>query len=180
MRRILLAATGTLAAVVAVFLYPTSTNQGVAAEVSTTADATTSAATSSATDSSAADSTTSGATDSSTTAPSTSTDSSSSSADTSTTSSAMADGTYSASSTMRYGTVTVTITVADGQITDASGVQDSSDNKSQMIASQAMPTLDSEAVSAQSSSIAMVSHATFTSSAYEQSLQAAIDQAFGA
>lgn len=178
MRRILLAATGTLAAVVAVFLYPTSTNQGVAAEVSTTADATTSAATSSATDSSTANSTTSGATDSSTTAPST--DSSSSSADTSTTSSAMADGTYSASSTMRYGTVTVTITVADGQITDASGVQDSSDNKSQMIASQAMPTLDSEAVSAQSSSIAMVSHATFTSSAYEQSLQAAIDQAFGA
>ena len=134
MRRILLAATGTLAAVVAVFLYPTSTDQSVAVQASTVSDTTTSAT--------------------------------------------MADGTYTASSTMRYGTVTVTITVADGQITDASGVQDSHDNKSQMIASQAMPTLNSEAVSAQSASIAMVSHATFTSSAYEQSLQAAIDQAF--
>ncbi len=39
MRRILLAATGTLAAVVAVFLYPTSTNQSAAAEVSTPAAA---------------------------------------------------------------------------------------------------------------------------------------------
>lgn len=166
MRRILLAATGTLAAVVAVFLYPTSTNQSVA-EVSTSTDTATSAATTSTTDSSAADS-------------SASAGSSTGSSGTSATTSTMTDGTYTASSTMRYGTVTVTITVADGQITDASGVQDSNDNKSQMIASQAMPTLNSEAVSAQSATIAMVSHATFTSSAYEQSLQAAIDQAFGA
>lgn len=164
MRRVLLAATGTLAAVVAVFLYPTSTNQGMAAQVSTTADATTSAAT----DASTGDASTSSSADT----PSNTSDTSA------TASSAMADGTYSASSTMRYGTVTVTITVADGQITDAAGVQDSRDNKSEMIASQAMPTLDSEAVSAQSASIAMVSHATFTSSAYAQSLQAAIDQAF--
>jgi len=81
---------------------------------------------------------------------------------------------------MRYGTVSVTVTVVDGTITEVSGSQASNESKSQVIAAQAIPTLDSEAVAAQSASISMVSHATYTSEAYAQSLQAAIDQAFGA
>jgi uncharacterized protein with FMN-binding domain len=80
---------------------------------------------------------------------------------------------------MRYGSVTVTITVQDGTITDASGSQSSNDGRSQMISGQAIPVLNSEAVTAQSASISLVSHATYTSDAYVQSLQSAIDQAFG-
>ncbi|GIG30348.1 FMN-binding protein [Cellulomonas marina] len=76
--------------------------------------------------------------------------------------------------------MTVTLTVSDGTITDATGSQSSRDGHSQQIAAQALPVLASEAVSAQSASIALVSHATYTSQAYEQALQAAIDQAFSA
>lgn len=80
---------------------------------------------------------------------------------------------------MRYGSVTVTITVVDGRVTQSSGSEDAGDGRSQMIARQAMPTLDAEAVEAQSAAIAMVSHATYTSEAYAESLQAALDQAAG-
>jgi uncharacterized protein with FMN-binding domain len=78
---------------------------------------------------------------------------------------------------MRYGTVSVTVTVSGGRVTAASGSQDSQDGHSRQVSSAALPTLDDEATTAGSASIAMVSHATFTSEAYAQSLQAALDQA---
>lgn len=78
---------------------------------------------------------------------------------------------------MRYGTVSVTVTVSGGRVTAASGSQDSQDGHSRQVSSAALPVLDDEATTAGSASIAMVSHATFTSEAYAQSLQAALDQA---
>jgi uncharacterized protein with FMN-binding domain len=162
MRRILVAVTGTIAGVIAVFLYPTSVNQTVA--VSTVTGSTSTSTSSTGTTSS------SSPTSSASSSPTSSASSSSSSA---------ASGTFSSTTSMRYGTVTVTITVKNGQITAASGSQSSNDNRSQMIASQAIPTLNSAAVAAQSAKISLVSHATYTSDAYVQSLQAAIDQAFG-
>jgi uncharacterized protein with FMN-binding domain len=152
MRRILVAVTGTIAGVIAVFLYPTSVNQTVAV------------------------STVTGSTSTSTSSTGTT---SSSSPTSSASSSPTASGTFSSTTSMRYGTVTVTITVKNGQVTAASGSQSSNDNRSQMIASQAIPTLNSAAVAAQSAKISLASHATYTSDAYVQSLQAAIDQAFG-
>jgi uncharacterized protein with FMN-binding domain len=52
-----------------------------------------------------------------------------------------------------------------------------SNGQDQMINSNAVPILNQEAVDAQSSSIDMVSGATFTSQGYIGSLQSAIDQA---
>ena len=49
--------------------------------------------------------------------------------------------------------------------------------KDQQINARAVPTLNSEAVKAQSADIDMVSGATYTSEAYLQSLQSAIDRA---
>ena len=78
----------------------------------------------------------------------------------------------------RYGDVQVQITVAAGKVTAATVTQVPwSDHKDQQINSRAVPVLNDEAVSAQSSSIDMVSGATFTSEGYIQSLQSALDQA---
>jgi uncharacterized protein with FMN-binding domain len=79
---------------------------------------------------------------------------------------------------MRYGTVTVTITVQGGQLTASTGSQSANDPHSQQIAGQAIPVLDQEAVSTGSASISLVSHATYTSEAYAQSLQQALDAAY--
>ena len=49
--------------------------------------------------------------------------------------------------------------------------------RSQMIAQYAAPILRSEALTAQSAQINLVSGATYTSEGYAQSLQAALDQA---
>ncbi|MDQ0424425.1 FMN-binding protein [Cellulomonas iranensis] len=89
----------------------------------------------------------------------------------------LTDGRYTASTSMRYGTVSVTVTVSGGRVTAASGSQDSQDGHSRQVSSAALPTLDDEATTAGGASIAMVSHATFTSEAYARSLQAALDQA---
>jgi uncharacterized protein with FMN-binding domain len=78
----------------------------------------------------------------------------------------------------RYGDVQVQITVTDGKITAADVTQVPwRDHKDQEINSRAVPILNDEAVSAQSSSIDMVSGATFTSEGYVQSLQSALDRA---
>ncbi|HYN29925.1 MAG TPA: FMN-binding protein [Dermatophilaceae bacterium] len=79
---------------------------------------------------------------------------------------------------MRYGDVQVRITVQNGAITAADVTQVPwSNEEDQAINSQAVPVLNSEVVQAQSASIDMVSGATFTSQAYLQSLQSAIDKA---
>lgn len=78
----------------------------------------------------------------------------------------------------RYGDVQVQITVSGGRITASTVTQVPwQDHRDQQINGRAVPILDKEAVAAQSSSIDMVSGATYTSEGYTQSLQSAIDQA---
>lgn len=175
MRRILVAVAGTLSGLGLIFLYPTSTGGTVGTATTggtTTAGGSTSGgATSSGTTARSGSSTGSTGTDSSTGS------AASGSAGTTAGTTAGPTGTYSASTSMRYGTVTVTVTMTDGRLTDASATQDSPDGHSRSISGQAIPTLNSEALDAQSADIALVSHATYTSEAYTQSLQAALDAA---
>lgn len=78
----------------------------------------------------------------------------------------------------RYGNVQVQITVAAGKVTAAKVLQvPYTDRKDQQINNRAVPILNSEAVAAQNADIDMVSGATYTSQAYAQSLQAALDAA---
>ena len=78
----------------------------------------------------------------------------------------------------QYGPVQVQIKVSGGKITASEVLQVPwSNGQDQMINSNAVPVLNQEAVDAQSSSIDMVSGATFTSQGYIGSLQSAIDQA---
>ena len=77
----------------------------------------------------------------------------------------------------RYGDVAVEVTVASGKITAVQAVSLPSGGRSGQISAYAAPVLASEALTAQSASIDVVSGATYTSQAYAQSLQAALDQA---
>jgi uncharacterized protein with FMN-binding domain len=77
----------------------------------------------------------------------------------------------------RYGDVAVEVTIASGKITAVQAVSLPSGGRSGQISAYASPVLASEALTAQSASIDIVSGATYTSQAYAQSLQAALDQA---
>jgi uncharacterized protein with FMN-binding domain len=78
----------------------------------------------------------------------------------------------------RYGPVQVQVQISAGAITEVAVVQyPNGDGKSVRINANALPTLRSEALTAQSANIDTVSGATYTSNAYAVSLQAAIDQA---
>lgn len=78
----------------------------------------------------------------------------------------------------RYGPVQVQITVANGKVTAADVLQVPKQSRNdQMINSRAVPILDAEAVSAQSTKVDAVSGATVTSDGYAESLQSAIDKA---
>lgn len=77
----------------------------------------------------------------------------------------------------RYGTVQVEITVKAGKVVSVTALQLPVGGRSGMISNYVAPILSSEALTAQSASIDLVSGATYTSSAYAQSLQAALDQA---
>ncbi|CAM3799496.1 FMN-binding protein [Nocardioides zeicaulis] len=78
----------------------------------------------------------------------------------------------------RYGPVQVQLSVSGGEVTSVSVLQyPSGDPRSSQISGYALPVLTDETVSAQSSSIDMVSGATFTSTGYVQSLQSALDRA---
>lgn len=97
-----------------------------------------------------------------------------------------ADGTTSSSGSTtatgpevdtRYGPVQVSVTVVNGQVTDVTALELPSGGRSGQISREAEPILHDEALSAQSASIDGVSGATYTSLAYEQSLQAALDAA---
>ncbi len=80
----------------------------------------------------------------------------------------------------RFGPVQVEVTIAGGKVTDVAALELPSDRqRSEMISQYAEPILQSEAVQAQSAQIDLVSGATYTSIAYERSLQAALDQAHG-
>jgi uncharacterized protein with FMN-binding domain len=77
----------------------------------------------------------------------------------------------------RYGDVQVQITVSNGVITDVTALQlPDRDGRSRQIASAAEPILREEALTAQSASIDLLSGATYTSEAYAESLQSALDQ----
>jgi uncharacterized protein with FMN-binding domain len=94
-----------------------------------------------------------------------------------TTSRAASTYTGSAADT-RYGPVRVRVTVANGKVTNAEAVvYPTSAALDQQINSYAIPQLNSEATSASSANIDMISGATFTSQGYIASLQSALDQA---
>ena len=78
----------------------------------------------------------------------------------------------------RYGPVQVEVTLDGSTITAIAAIQlPGGDRRSEQISNRAEPTLQSEALQAQSANIDGVSGATYTSDAYAQSLQAALDDA---
>jgi uncharacterized protein with FMN-binding domain len=78
----------------------------------------------------------------------------------------------------RYGPVQIQVQVTDGAISDVAVIEyPDGDGKSVRINARALPTLRSEVLTAQSAAVDTVSGATYTSDAYTQSLQSAIDQA---
>lgn len=89
------------------------------------------------------------------------------------------DGTYNgASEDTPYGTVQVAAVVSGGKITDIKFLQMPYDlGHSQQVTAYAEPYLKQETIQNQSANIDFVSGASTTSDAYQQSLQAALDQA---
>ena len=122
----------------------------------------------------------SGSTDAATSAPSTGsgTDANTGTS-TDTNAAASTDGTYSGSSVgTRFGDVQVQVTISGGAITDVTALHlTDHDGRSVSISNRAEPILRDEVLQAQSSSVSLVSGATYTSAAYLQSLQAALDAA---
>jgi uncharacterized protein with FMN-binding domain len=164
MRRITLWLFSTVAAVVLLFSYRTSTGGGAAPAVAAVAPATTPSS------GSGTDGTPSaGATASPSASPSASAG----------TGSGKAAKTYTGSTAgTRWGDVQVTITVTDGRITDVQvPVYPNGNGRDQEINAYALPTLKQETLQAQNASIQTVSGATVTSDGYTTSLQSALDQA---
>lgn len=91
------------------------------------------------------------------------------------------DGTYIGSvADAYYGNVQVEAVVSGGRISDVKFLQYPSDRStSRFINGQAMPILASEAVQSQKANVDIVSGATDTSAAFQQSLMSAISQAQG-
>jgi uncharacterized protein with FMN-binding domain len=78
----------------------------------------------------------------------------------------------------RYGPVQVQVTIAGKRITGVKILQHpSGDDRSIQIANDALPQLRSETLAAQSAQIDAVGGATYTSEGYQQSLQGALDLA---
>ena len=77
----------------------------------------------------------------------------------------------------RYGDIELAVTATGSKIDNITVVKnDATDGRSYQINSEAVPILESETLSAQSSQIDGVSGASYTSQAYVQSLQSALDQ----
>ncbi|MFF7475548.1 FMN-binding protein [Streptomyces sp. NPDC008092] len=76
----------------------------------------------------------------------------------------------------QYGVVQVRLTVANGKITQAQAIQAPKGGTSDQKTALSVPTLNKEAVAAQSANIDSVSGATYTSTGYKQSLQSALDK----
>ena len=96
-----------------------------------------------------------------------------------TASSGYQDGTYTGqTATHRYGSVTVTVTISGGAITNLTeDVVSDGDHHSERINEQAVPIVKEEVLSANSAQVNTVSGGTYTTEAYLQSLQSALDQA---
>ena len=80
----------------------------------------------------------------------------------------------------RYGNTQVQVTISNGQITSVTALQLPTGGRSGQISQYVEPILSSEALTAQSANIDIVSGATYTSEAYAESLQSALDQAAAA
>jgi len=78
---------------------------------------------------------------------------------------------------MQWGTVQVTIVVKGKRIVDIQASAPTERERSAFINQQAVPMLRQEVLQAQSATIDLIGGATMTSDAYDQSLQAAVDQA---
>jgi len=89
------------------------------------------------------------------------------------------DGTYTGSpADAFYGNIQVDVTVTNGKISDVQFLQYPNDRgTSVMINQQAMPYLRQEAIQTQSSPVDIVSGATDSSGAFNQSLASALNQA---
>ncbi|HEY8992414.1 MAG TPA: FMN-binding protein [Candidatus Microsaccharimonas sp.] len=89
------------------------------------------------------------------------------------------DGNYTGSTASnRFDDIKVAVTISGGKITAISTPTLNGDSgRSQQINSYAIPQLTNQAISAQSSQIDGVSGASYTSEAYVNSLQSALDQA---
>lgn len=89
------------------------------------------------------------------------------------------DGTYTGSTiNTRFGPVQVQVTISGGAITDVTALQlTNSDGRSVQISNRAAPILASEVLASQSAQVSNVGGATYTTQAYLQSLQSALDQA---
>ena len=90
-----------------------------------------------------------------------------------------AEGTYAgATVSTRFGDVQVQVTISGGAITDVTPLRlTDHDGRSVSISNRAAPILRDEVLQAQSASVSFVGGATYTSAAYLQSLQAALDSA---
>lgn len=78
----------------------------------------------------------------------------------------------------RYGDVQVQVTISGGAITDVTALQlPGGDGHSARISEIVEPMLRSATLQAQSANIDLVSGATYTSTAYRESLQSALDAA---
>jgi uncharacterized protein with FMN-binding domain len=77
----------------------------------------------------------------------------------------------------RYGNTQVQVTISSGQLTSVTALQLPTGGRSGQISNYVEPILSSEALTAQSANIDIVSGATYTSEAYAQSLQSALDKA---
>ena len=77
-----------------------------------------------------------------------------------------------------YGVLSVSVTVAGGRITKVgiASLDDGGNFRSQSIDQESIPTLEQQAMQAQSANIQGVSGASYTSAGFEQSLQAALSQ----
>jgi len=83
-----------------------------------------------------------------------------------------------AASTTQYGTTQVRVTISKGKITDVTTLKsDHGDAQSLSSTTPALPKLRASALTKQSAKIDAVSGATFTSGAYQASLQSALDKA---
>jgi uncharacterized protein with FMN-binding domain len=95
------------------------------------------------------------------------------------TATAYRDGTVTGSAVqIRWGTVQVQVTISDGFITDVTALDlPTGDHHSLDISQRVEPVLRTSALEAQSADITILSGATYTSRAYAQSLQSALDAA---
>ena len=89
------------------------------------------------------------------------------------------DGTYTGQvADAYYGNVQVSVTISGGKITGVKFLQyPNSHSVSVIINQQAMPYLRQETIKAQSANVQIISGATFTSEAFQQSLQSALSKA---